>query len=54
MNKKEKLASILAIIALCLMIISSFYTIWQLRPDYRFAVEELFNNIQFPSHHTKN
>jgi len=47
MTKKEKIASISVTITLFLLIISCWYTIFQMRPDYIFTLQEQFNKIKY-------
>ena len=44
---KEKIATISVTITLFLLIISCWYTIFQIRPDYIFAIQEQFNKIKY-------
>ena len=45
MTKKEKTASILSIIAMIILIISSWYAIFQIRPDYIFNIQNFIQKI---------
>jgi len=48
MTKKEKIektASILLIISMIILIISSWYTILQIRPDYIFNAQNFIQNL---------
>jgi len=45
MTNQEKTASILLIIAMIILIISSWYTILQIRPDYIYTIQNFITNL---------
>ena len=46
MTEKEKTASILLIISMIILIISSWYTIFQIRPDYILNIQNTINKLK--------
>jgi len=45
MSEKEKIISIFFIISFFLVIISAIFTIWQLRPESGFLIEQFIKNL---------